>query len=124
MIEGNQMKKMRVLLSAAAALVVGVSLVAIPTAANAAEKATGKISCAGSSIPSKEIHTVSNSKGNVTHQIYGAQGHSTAWDHTNSVTAGYSATYATWNTHHVWEFKAKGGKVFASAIKSARVQCE
>lgn len=118
------MKKAKIFISAAAALVVGAGLVAVPTAANAAEKATGAITCGSNGLKIKEIHTVSNSKGNVTHQIYGAIGNGTPWEHTDSVTAGYSATYATWNTHHPQEFKAAGGKVFASAISSARVQCE
>ncbi|MFF1877167.1 hypothetical protein [Leifsonia sp. NPDC058230] len=118
------MKKSKFILGTATVLLISAGVIAIPSAANAAERATGAINCQGNSFAIKEIHTVSNSKGNVTHQIYGSIGHSTPFDHTNSVTAGYSATYASWNTHHVWEFKAKGGKVFATGVTSARVQCE
>ncbi|ROQ05081.1 hypothetical protein EDF42_0742 [Curtobacterium sp. PhB172] len=110
--------KMMFSVAATAALTVG--LLATPTPANAAQAGTGKLNCQPSG---KEVHTVSNSRGNVRHDIYGAKGHSTPWAHTNSVTMGYSSTYASWDSHHVWEYYSDGGKVFGSAMKSASVRC-
>lgn len=90
----------------------------------AATKNTGAINCKGGSIRITEVHTVTVAKGTVTAQIYGATGAGTSWDHTNSVKLGYSAAYSHWNAHHVWEWTSKGGKVFGSAVQSARVDCE
>lgn len=111
----------KLLVSIAASVVLAAGLVTTPSIANAASSGTGKINCMPSG---KDVHTVSNSKGNVTHQIYGAKGYTSPIEHTSSITMGYSATYASWNSHHMWEFYSDGGKVFAGAIKSAKVQCE
>jgi hypothetical protein len=117
------MNKRKLTVAATTAAILAIGIISVPTTANAAEKATGAISCNGNGAL-KEIHTISSSKGNVTHQIYGATGMSSSIKHTSSITAGYSAAYATWNTHHWLEWRADGGKVFASAISSARTQCE
>jgi hypothetical protein len=87
-------------------------------------RGTGKIDCRGSSIRPQEVHTITVAKGTVTAQIYGATGASTNWDHTSSVKLGYSSAYADWNAHHVWEWTSKGGKVFGSDVRSARVNCQ
>lgn len=112
------MKKIVTGMGIAVALVAG--LVAVPATAQAAESKTGKIDC---SAMGQDVHTTSNAKGNVRHDIYGAKGYTTPWAHTSSLTVGYSSTYASWDSHHRWEFYSDGGKVFAAGVTSARVKC-
>ncbi|BDZ48105.1 hypothetical protein GCM10025867_03460 [Frondihabitans sucicola] len=90
----------------------------------AAPQATGANNGQGGSVNAEEVHSATSAKATVTAQISGSQGAEAPWDHTNSVMLGYSATSVSWNAHDVWEWKSKGGRVFGSDVKSARVQCE
>jgi hypothetical protein len=72
----------------------------------------------------KEVHTTSMAKGTATHQVYGAKGYATTWDHTISVKAGYSSFYAKWDVHFWSETSMKSGAVFGTGgVSSATAYC-
>lgn len=93
----------------------------IGTAAQAAEKPLGNITCN----QLKEIHSISNAKGDVVHEIYGAWGYGAAWPVTSTVSVGYSSTYTAFDAQH-WLFykNESGGRVKGSSgVASASLQC-
>jgi hypothetical protein len=106
-------------MSIVAAVTAGLSLTGAASA-QAADKGIGALKC----LTLKEIHTLSNSRGDVTHQIYGAKQPLAAWETTNSVKAGYSSGLVQWNVHHWLFYTMKSGKVFGSEVKSASARCE
>jgi hypothetical protein len=90
-------------------------------AAHAAEKALGNITCS----QFKEIHSISTSKGDVRHEIYGAWQLGAMWPVTSSISVGYSSTYTAFDAQH-WLFNKNesGGRVKGSSgVTSGSLQC-
>jgi hypothetical protein len=88
----------------------------------ATSRSIGNITCSGK----KEIHTVSRSKGQAVHQVYGGWQIGAAWPTTSSRSPGYSSTYASWDQHHWMYWKNQsGGRVKSSVdVTSGSIQCK
>jgi hypothetical protein len=112
-------KKMTLISLGAAIGLAAASL--IGTGAQAAEKPLGNISC----MNFKEIHSVSNSKGDVVHEIYGGWQFGAIWPTTSSIHPGYSSAYSVWDVHHwLYPRNESGGRAKGSTgITSASLQC-